>query len=369
MTTNDAGSGRLLSVAPACRCGSDSEVRGGARPEHRWRTLRRSRDPADNSSKFLLGAQAGLRQDQSVGREEELDHCRAWAWIDPVSLPERADNEVLAYYIDRVNQAAGDCKAAWRSWWRQASKPQVRPGGLVRCLKGINVMTDRRPQVARGQRVPPGSGARSFAAWIGLATSGLKPGVTRHGITRPATGTSQGPRQVGLAPLWPPRIQDLPKWVPDPRAGRMRPGVREARRAAGGHAGRGLSKNRRASPARRARAGSGRRPRGRRPDAATRPDGRLNRSHHPSRRFRYEAVRANPRLLFASAALPPAPKTVEATSSPSRSNQVASAETRRADIKLQRRASERLCHWSAGMVDMRKGPDSEIIGVRPSFAS
>ena len=84
----------------------DDECRRPRPDRARWRTAlaRRSPDPGRCSRSSCSGTGWSSTR-PTRRREEELD--RGPLGVESVSFAERADNEALAYYIDRVNQATG----------------------------------------------------------------------------------------------------------------------------------------------------------------------------------------------------------------------------------------------------------------------
>ncbi|WP_418922279.1 IS110 family transposase [Ellagibacter isourolithinifaciens] len=93
-------------------------------------------------SKFLLRHGLVFDETNPSGARKKNWTAAHWAWIKSVSFAERADNEALAYYIDRVNQATEDKARLERLVAAEASKPRwKRRVDSVRCLKGIDVTT------------------------------------------------------------------------------------------------------------------------------------------------------------------------------------------------------------------------------------
>ena len=251
---NDAGSGQ----APVRRQRHpkvwvpDNGVRGGARPGARagGRALaRRSRDPKQMLSKFLLGG-TGWSSTRPIrrAREEELDRCPTGRGSKSVSFAERADNEVLAY-IDRVNQATEDKARLERLVAAEASKPRWKKAGGLRPLpEGIDVMTAADLVFEAGE-FSRFKSARSFAAWIGLTPSehSSGEGVHRGGITKAG---NRHLRKDLVESAWhylscSPHSKDLARGqVPDPRARRhAAKGVRRLVARREDMLARGLNKN------------------------------------------------------------------------------------------------------------------------------
>ena len=232
-------------------------------------------------------------------------------------------NDVPACYIDRVNRATEDKARLEKPAAEEASKPRwKRRVDSVQCLKGIDVMTAADPVLEAGE-FSRFKSARSFAAWIGLTLSKRSSGegVRRGGITK------AGNRRLRIdlvESTWhclscSPHSKDLARGqVPNPRAGRRADkGVRRLAARRGACRPGGSTRTRRTSPRRASRhAGSG--PSAawpNRPDAATRPDGRPNHSHHPSRRFDPRPLGRIPVSCERSDAQP-APRDCQATRQP-----------------------------------------------------
>lgn len=137
-------------------------------------------------SKFLL--RHGLVFDETTpsGQRRKNWTGAYWAWIRSISFSEKADNDVLAYYVDAVKQAEEDKKRLENLVEAEAEKPRwKRRVDSVRCLKGIDTATaaDLVFEAGEFSRFP---NARSFAAWTGLVPSEYSSGesVHRGGITK-----------------------------------------------------------------------------------------------------------------------------------------------------------------------------------------
>ena len=79
-------------------------------------------------SKFLL--RHGLVFDETTPSGQRKGNWTAahWAWINAVSFEERADNEVLAYYVDAVRQKMEDKRRLEALVRDEASKARWRKG-------------------------------------------------------------------------------------------------------------------------------------------------------------------------------------------------------------------------------------------------
>ena len=102
-------------------------------------------------SKFLLRHGLVFSETNAKGQRKKNWTAAHWAWIRSISFPDKADDEVLAYYIDAARQAMEDKARLERLVEAEASKPRWKKRvDSVRCLKGIDVR--RRPGL-RGRRV------------------------------------------------------------------------------------------------------------------------------------------------------------------------------------------------------------------------
>ena len=137
-------------------------------------------------SKFLL--RHGLVFDETNARGQRKRNWTAahWAWIRRIGFAEKADNDVLAYYIDRVRQAMEDKARLEKLVAAESQKPRWKPRvDALRCLKGIDVATAADLVFEAGE-FSRFKNARSFAAWIGLTPSEHSSGerTARGGITK-----------------------------------------------------------------------------------------------------------------------------------------------------------------------------------------
>ena len=148
-----------------------------------------------------------------------------WAWINAISFEERADNEVLAYYVDAVRQKLEDKKRLEALVKDEASKARWRKRvDSIRCLKGIDVMSAADLVFEAGE-FSRFKNARSFGAWLGLTPSEHSSGesVRQGGITKAG---NKHLRRVLVEAAWhylgcSPHSKDLAKGqAPDPGARR-----------------------------------------------------------------------------------------------------------------------------------------------------
>ena len=200
-------------------------------------------------SKFLLRHGHAFSETTPSGRRKGNWTAAHWAWIKSISFPEKADNDVLAYYIDATRQAMEDKARLERLVVAEASKPRwKRRIDSVRCLKGIDVMTAADIVFEAGE-FSRFKNARSFAAWIGLTPSEHSSGesVRQGGITKAG---NKHLRRVLIESAWhylgcSPHSKDLAKGqAPDP--GARRHAAKGVRRLVGRRAAlleRGVHKN------------------------------------------------------------------------------------------------------------------------------
>ena len=154
------------------------------------RALEDARDDLKRSkqrlSKFLL--RHGLVFDEKTpsGQRKKNWTQAWWSWARSISFAERADNEVLSYYIDDVKQAAENKARLEGLVKAEAGKPRwKRRVDSLCCLKGIDVMTAADLVFEAGE-FSRFKNARSFAAWVGLTPSEHSSGesVRKGGITK-----------------------------------------------------------------------------------------------------------------------------------------------------------------------------------------
>ena len=176
-------------------------------------------------SKFLLRHGLVFSETNARGQRKKNWTAAHWAWIRSVSFPEKADNDVLAYYVDRVRQATEDKARLEKLVEAEAQKPRWRPRvDALRCLKGIDVMSAADLAFEAGE-FSRFKSARGFAAWVGLTPSEHSSGekAARGGITKAG---NKHLRRVLVEAAWhyisaSPHPKDLAKGQsPDPRARR-----------------------------------------------------------------------------------------------------------------------------------------------------
>lgn len=200
-------------------------------------------------SKFLLRHGYAFSETTPSGRRKGNWTAAHRAWIRSISFAEKADNEVLACYIDATRQAMEDKARLERLVGAEASKPRwKRRVDSIRCLKGVDVASAADVVFEAGE-FSRFKNARSFAAWIGLTPSEHSSGesVRQGGITKAG---NKHPRRVLVEAAWhylgcSPHPKDPAKGqAPDPAA--RRHAAKGVRRLVGRRAAmleRGVQKN------------------------------------------------------------------------------------------------------------------------------
>ena len=176
-------------------------------------------------SKFLMRHGYAFSETNAKGQRKKNWTAAHWAWIRSISFPDKADDEVLAYYIDAVRQAMEDKARLERLVEAEASKPRWKKRvDSLRCLKGIDVMTAADIVFEAGE-FARFRNARSFAAWLGLTPSEHSSGekVAQGGITKAG---NKHLRRVMVEAAWhylsasPHSKGPAPGQAPDPAARR-----------------------------------------------------------------------------------------------------------------------------------------------------
>ena len=92
-------------------------------------------------SKFLLRHGYVFSETTPTGRRKGNWTAAHWAWIKSISFPEKADDDVLAYYVDAVRRAMEDRARLERLVEAEASKPRwKRRIDSIRCLNvSVNI--------------------------------------------------------------------------------------------------------------------------------------------------------------------------------------------------------------------------------------
>ena len=75
-------------------------------------------------SKFLMRHGLVFSETNARGQRRKNWTAAHWAWIRSISFPDKADDEVLAYYVDAARQAMEDKARLERLVEAEASKPR-----------------------------------------------------------------------------------------------------------------------------------------------------------------------------------------------------------------------------------------------------
>ena len=149
-------------------------------------------------SKFLMRHGHAFSETTPTGRRKGNWTAAHWAWIRSIEFPEKADDEVLAYYVDAVRQAMENKKRLEKLVEAEASKPRWKKRvDSLRCLKGVDAMTAADIVFEAGE-FSRFRNARSFAAWLGRSLRALQRGereARRHHQGRqqaPEKGSRRG---------------------------------------------------------------------------------------------------------------------------------------------------------------------------------
>mgnify|MGYP002225466606 CR=1 FL=1 len=163
---------RMLSVGNVSRCGSPTTSARRPRPDQGARG-REGRPLALEAAALQVPAQARARlrrEDAHRPQEGQLDRAH-WSWIESIRFAERADNDVLAYYVDAVRRAAEEKARLEGLVEAEARKPRWRKRvDSLRCLKGVDTASAADLVFEAGE-FSRFRNARSFAAWVGLTPS------------------------------------------------------------------------------------------------------------------------------------------------------------------------------------------------------
>ena len=200
-------------------------------------------------SKFLMRHGYAFSETTPTGRRKGNWTAAHWAWIRSIEFPEKADDDVLAYYIDATRQAMEDKKRLEKLVEAEASKPRWKKRvDSLRCLKGVDAMTAADIVFEAGE-FSRFKNARSFAAWLGLTPSEHSSGesVRQGGITKAG---NKHLRRVLVEAAWhyisaSPHPKDLARGqAPDPAARRHAArGIRRLVKRREEMLGRGVHKN------------------------------------------------------------------------------------------------------------------------------
>lgn len=104
-------------------------------------------------SKFLLRHGHAFSETTPSGRRKGNWTAAHWAWIKSISFAEKADDDVLAYYIDATRQAMEDKARLERLVEAEASKPRWKRRVDSRQVPERHRRDERRRPRLRGRRV------------------------------------------------------------------------------------------------------------------------------------------------------------------------------------------------------------------------
>lgn len=315
------------------------------------RALEDARDDLSRSkqrlSKFLLRHGLVFDERTPTGRRKGNWTRAHWSRIESIGFAERADEEVLAYYVDAVRRAAEEKARLEGLVEAEARKPRWRRRvDSLRCLKGVDTATAADLVFEAGE-FSRFRNARSFAAWVGLTPSEHSSGESdRRGAITKAGNRHLRKALVEACVALPDVLgaAEGPRQGPGPGPGRpeaCRQGRAEAGREAGGAArARGpRQQGERGHGARARLLGMGGRPHGR---GGVGGGGPPHISRSPRKRFDPKPLRRTSGPFSASAqGATRVHRLSVRRRSLSRSNGLPSERSPRADIKLQRRASVR----------------------------
>lgn len=209
------------------------------------RALEDARDDLSRSkqrlSKFLLRHGLAFDERTPTGRRKGNWTRAHWSWIESIRFAERADNDVLAYYVDAVRRAAEEKARLEGLVEAEARKPRWRKRvDSLRCLKGVDTASAADLVFEAGE-FSRFRNARSFAAWVGLTPSEHSSGESdrRGAITKAGKAPEEdaGRGRVALPDVL--GAAEGPRQGPGPGPGRpeaCRQGRAEAGREAGGAA-------------------------------------------------------------------------------------------------------------------------------------
>lgn len=139
------------------------------------RALEDARDDLSRSkqrlSKFLLRHGLVFDERTPTGRRKGNWTRAHWSRIESIRFAERADNDVLAYYVDAVRRAAEEKARLEGLVEAEALEPRWRKRvDSLRCLKGVDTASAADLVFEAGE-FSRFRNARSFAAWVGLTPS------------------------------------------------------------------------------------------------------------------------------------------------------------------------------------------------------
>lgn len=207
------------------------------------RALEDARDDLSRSkqrlSKFLLRHGLAFDERTPTGRRKGNWTRAHWSWIESIRFAERADNDVLAYYVDAVRRAAEEKARLEGLVEAEARKPRWRRRvDSLRCLKGVDTASAADLVFEAGE-FSRFRNARSFAAWVGLTPSEHSSGESDHRGAITKAGNKHLRKTLVEAAWHVLGAAEGPRQGPGPGPGRpeaCRQGRAEAGREAGGAA-------------------------------------------------------------------------------------------------------------------------------------
>lgn len=139
------------------------------------RALEDARDELARSkqllSKFLLRHGYVFDKRNPAGTRVKNWTRARWEWMRTIRFEEKADADVLLYYMDRVERAQQEKKRLEGLVADESERPRWKPRvDALRTLKGIEVTTAFALACEAGE-FSRFRNARSFASWLGLVPS------------------------------------------------------------------------------------------------------------------------------------------------------------------------------------------------------
>lgn len=122
-------------------------------------------------SKFLLRHGHVFDRRNPTGTRVKNWTRAHWEWMRAIRFEEKADADVMLYYMDRVERAQQEKKRLEALVSSESEKPRWKPRvDALRTLKGIEVATAFALACEAGD-FSRFKSARSFASWLGLVPS------------------------------------------------------------------------------------------------------------------------------------------------------------------------------------------------------
>lgn len=139
------------------------------------RALEDAREEAIRSkqllSKFLLRHGYAFNKKNPTGTRVKNWTRAHWEWMRSLRFTERADEETMLYYMDRVEHACAEKRRLEALVCDESQKPRWKPRvDALRQLKGVETVTAFALTCEAGE-FSRFKNARSFSAWLGLVPS------------------------------------------------------------------------------------------------------------------------------------------------------------------------------------------------------